>query len=69
MDDQGRHADPSKGPARSRSDAALAVEIRRVYEANFRVYGVRKPKPWIVRRAVWKAWKPPTRGMGRFTRE
>src|SRR4051794_40622039 len=27
---------------RSRSDAALAVEIRRVYEANFCVYGVRK---------------------------
>ena len=37
-----RRADPSKGPARSRSDAALTVEIRRVYEANIRVYGVRK---------------------------
>src|SRR5215212_1087167 len=21
-------------------------------------------KPWMVRRAVWKAWKQPTRGMG-----
>ena len=37
-----RRADLSKRPARSRSDAALAVEIRRVFAANFRVYGVRK---------------------------
>src|SRR3712207_9260055 len=37
-----RRTDPSKRPARFRSDAALAVEIRRVYEANFCVYGVRK---------------------------
>jgi putative transposase len=37
-----RRADPSKRPARSRSDAALAVEIRRVFAENFRVYGVRK---------------------------
>jgi putative transposase len=37
-----RRADPGKLPARSRSDAALAVEIRRVFDANFRVYGVRK---------------------------
>ena len=37
-----RRADPSKRPARSRRDAALAVEIRRVFEENFRVYGVRK---------------------------
>ena len=37
-----RRADPSKRPARSRSDAALAVEIRRVFAENFCVYGVRK---------------------------
>jgi len=37
-----RRADPGKRPARSRSDAALAVEIRRVFAENFRVYGVRK---------------------------
>ena len=37
-----RRADPGKRPARSRSDAALAVEIRRVFAANFCVYGVRK---------------------------
>ena len=37
-----RRADPGKLPARARGDAALAVEIRRVFEANFQVYGVRK---------------------------
>ena len=37
-----RRADPSKRPGRSRSDAALAVEIRRVFKENFCVYGVRK---------------------------
>src|SRR5215211_77669 len=37
-----RRADPSKRPARSRSDAALAVEIRRVFAENVCVYGVRK---------------------------
>ena len=37
-----RRADPAKLPARARRDAALAVEIRRVFEANFHVYGVRK---------------------------
>jgi len=37
-----QRADPGKLPARARSDAALTVEIRRVFEAKFRVYGVRK---------------------------
>ena len=37
-----RRADPGKLPARARQDAALAVEIRRVFEENFQVYGVRK---------------------------
>ena len=37
-----RRADPGKLPARARSDAALTIEVRRVFEANFRVYGVRK---------------------------
>jgi hypothetical protein len=35
-----RRADPGRLPARARSDAALTVEIRRVFETNFRVYGV-----------------------------
>jgi transposase InsO family protein len=37
-----RRADPTKLSARGKSDAALRVEIRRVWEENFRVYGVRK---------------------------
>jgi transposase InsO family protein len=37
-----RRADPEKLPARAKRDAALAVEIRRVFDENFRVYGVCK---------------------------
>src|SRR5438105_319155 len=33
---------PAKLPARARQDAALKIDIRRVFEENFRVYGVRK---------------------------
>ena len=37
-----RRADPSKLPARAKGDTALMAEIRRVWEANFGVYGARK---------------------------
>src|SRR3954470_6045607 len=37
-----RRADPGKLAARARRDITLKTEIRRVYEENFRVYGVRK---------------------------
>ena len=37
-----RRADPSKYPARTQRDAALRPAIRRVWESNFRIYGVRK---------------------------
>ncbi len=37
-----RRAEPDKLPVRAKRDAALMVEIRRVYEANFGVCGVRK---------------------------
>ncbi len=37
-----RRADPAKLPGQSRRDLVLTAEIRRVFEANFRVYGVRK---------------------------
>jgi putative transposase len=37
-----RRAAPEKLPRRAKRDAALKVEIRRVFEENFRVYGVRK---------------------------
>jgi putative transposase len=40
-----READPERVPARHRRDAVLVIDIRRVWEANFRVYGARK---------VWK---------------
>jgi len=40
-----READPSRLPARRRRDAELVIDIRRVWEENFRVYGARK---------VWK---------------
>ncbi|MBC7520076.1 MAG: IS3 family transposase, partial [Sandarakinorhabdus sp.] len=34
--------DPPKLSDRARRDAALRIEVRRVFDANFRVYGVRK---------------------------
>ena len=37
-----RRANPSRLPARAQRDAELQVEIRRVFEENFCVYGVRK---------------------------
>jgi putative transposase len=37
-----RRADPGKASARARRDAALRAEVRRVFDANFGVYGVRK---------------------------
>jgi putative transposase len=37
-----RRADPSKLPDRVKRDAELCGQIRRVWDTNFRVYGVRK---------------------------
>jgi putative transposase len=37
-----RRVDPGRLPARAKRDAVLMAEIRRVHEANFGVYGVRK---------------------------
>lgn len=34
--------DPARLSDRARRDAALRIEVRRVFDANFRVYGVRK---------------------------
>jgi putative transposase len=38
----GRRADPLSAPPRVRRDVALCGEVRRVWEENFGVYGVRK---------------------------
>jgi len=40
-----RERDPQRQPQRTRRDAVLRHEIRRIWDENFRVYGVRK---------VWK---------------
>ena len=37
-----RRAKPETAPARVRRDAALSVEIKKVFDENFQVYGVRK---------------------------
>ena len=37
-----KRRDPAKLPAQAKRDAALKVEVRRVFEENFHVYGVRK---------------------------
>jgi transposase InsO family protein len=37
-----KRADPSRLSARARRDAELSVQIRRVFDENFGVYGVRK---------------------------
>ena len=34
--------DPSKRSARAQRDETLKIEVRRVFEENFRVYGARK---------------------------
>ena len=45
-----RAADPAKLPARAQRDAGLKADIRRVFEENFQVYGVRKV--WRQRGAI-----------------
>ena len=47
-----RRADPGRLPTRARSDAALMAAIRRVFEANFGVYGVRKVWRQLAREGV-----------------
>ena len=37
-----REVDPDRLPARAKRDAKLELEVRRVWEENFRVYGARK---------------------------
>ena len=44
-----RRTDPATAPARVRRDAELGVEIRRIFDENFQVYGVRKVWRQLVR--------------------
>src|SRR6202020_2851829 len=37
-----KRREPAKLSARARQDARLKIEVRRVFDENFRVYGVRK---------------------------
>jgi hypothetical protein len=57
-----RRANPEKLPDRTKRDAVLRVEIRRVYEANFRVYGVRKVWRQLAREGIVTARLAPSRG-------
>src|ERR1700739_1206702 len=47
-----KRAYPGKLSARASRDVALQVEIRRVWEANFQVYGVRKIWRQLQREAI-----------------
>ena len=53
-----RRRDPAKLPDRAKRDAALMPEIARVFEENFRVYGVRK---------VWRQLKREGHDLARCT--
>ncbi len=53
-----RRRDPAKLPERAKRDAALMPEIARVFEENFRVYGVRK---------VWRQLKREGHDLARCT--
>jgi putative transposase len=47
-----RRADPARQPARGQRDARLCGEIRRVWEENFQVYGVRKVWRQLAREGI-----------------
>ena len=47
-----READPSRVPPRAKRDEMLRRHIRRVWEENFRVYGVRKVGRQLKRESV-----------------
>jgi putative transposase len=47
-----READPERLPPRAKRDAALREQIRRVWQENFQVYGVRKVWRQLQREAV-----------------
>jgi putative transposase len=46
-----KRRDPAKLSPRARQDAALKIEVRRVFDENFSVYGVRKVWRQLKRKA------------------
>ena len=57
---QARTADPERLPARAKRDQALAVEVRRIWDANQQVYGAKK---------VWRQLRREQIGAARCTVE
>jgi putative transposase len=55
-----KRRDPAKRSARARQDAALKIEVRRVFDQNFSVYGVRR---------VWRQLKLEGFDVARCTRD
>jgi putative transposase len=50
--DTAKRADPTKLSARAQRDAALQTDIKRVWDTNFQVYGVRKVWRQLQREAI-----------------
>ena len=61
-----RRVAPAAAPPRVRRDAALREHIRRVWEANFQVYGVRKVWRQLVGRGSRWRGAPWRGGCGRW---
>ena len=61
-----RRADPAKAPARVQRDARLCADIRRVWDANRRVYGVRKVWRQLQRESIVVARCTVARLMGQL---
>ena len=60
-----RRRDPARLSARAKRDMALKVEVRRVFEENFRVYGVRK----VWRQLQWEGFDVARYTVERLMRE
>jgi putative transposase len=65
-EDKAREADPERAPPRVRRDVTLRDEIRRVWDENFRVYGVRKVWHQLNREGITVARCTVGRLMGEF---